>query len=395
MSAIVTGAKSRMGYIVARSLSRRGVRTIVADHVPLSMTFFSRYPAGHFVYPSPYSAQEEFLALVREKAKEHRAQVLLPVYEETFLLSKYRHLFEGLVGLPVPDYESILSVHRKDTLSRLAEELGIPCPRTRPLRDLASLEEEAAAVGFPLVLKPRQGGGNWAVEYVWRPEELRPKVEARLTADNLSCERLLLQEYVPAAEKFSHALLCCRGEVRASYMDQHLRDYPASGGAGTLRVSVHRPQMAELTTRLFRHLGWHGLGEAEYVTHRDTGQPYLIEVNPRVWGGINSAVAAGLDIPYLLYCLGRDGDVAQASDYRLGVKTRWLLGDLKAFRGNLAHAPSKGRFLIEFLGLGAQFDELSLLDPLPFCALFADIFYRFLKGGLHVAPHDSLRGEWT
>jgi hypothetical protein len=74
------------------------------------------------------------------------------------------------------------------------------------------------------------------------------------------------------------------------------------------------------------------------------------------------------------------------------------LGDLKGFRGNLARAASKPRFLMEFLGLGqgrAEMDELSLRDPLPFLVLFAEIGYRLLKGGGHLATHDSLQGEWT
>jgi len=59
-----------------------------------------------------------------------------------------------------------------------------------------------------------------------------------------------------------------------------------------------------------------------------TGKSFLIEVNGRFWGSLQLAIDAGVDFPYLLSQLAVDGQVETQKPYRLGVKSRWLLGDL-------------------------------------------------------------------
>src|SRR4029079_15273669 len=89
------------------------------------------------------------------------------------------------------------------------------------------------------------------------------------------------------------------------------------------------------------------------------GDRFLIEINGRYWGSLQLAVDAGVDFPYLScqLALGSRPDVPPG--YRLGVKNRWLLGDLdhllsrlSSTRGELflaEEAPSRGRALLEFL----------------------------------------------
>jgi hypothetical protein len=66
----------------------------------------------------------------------------------------------------------------------------------------------------------------------------------------------------------------------------------------------------------------------EYKQDGVSGKCFLIEVNGRFWGSLQLAVDAGVDFPYLTYqlALGRRPDVPRT--YRVGVKNRWLLGDL-------------------------------------------------------------------
>src|SRR5262249_60009739 len=52
-----------------------------------------------------------------------------------------------------------------------------------------------------------------------------------------------------------------------------------------------------------------------------------MELNPRLWGSLQLAVDAGVDFPSLLVALHR-GEPISMPVPRLGVRTRWLLGDL-------------------------------------------------------------------
>jgi predicted ATP-grasp superfamily ATP-dependent carboligase len=57
------------------------------------------------------------------------------------------------------------------------------------------------------------------------------------------------------------------------------------------------------------------------------GRAALLEMNPRLWGSLQLAVDAGVDFPSLLVDLHRGLPIA-SPEPRLGVRTRWLLGDL-------------------------------------------------------------------
>jgi len=62
------------------------------------------------------------------------------------------------------------------------------------------------------------------------------------------------------------------------------------------------------------------------------GTPFLMEVNARFWGSLQLAIDAGVDFPWLLYQLatGRTPDTIEC--YKVGIKNRWLVGDVAHLR---------------------------------------------------------------
>jgi hypothetical protein len=67
----------------------------------------------------------------------------------------------------------------------------------------------------------------------------------------------------------------------------------------------------------------------------ESGETFLLEINPRFWASIRLAVACGVDFPYLLYQVARGRPVAPAHDYAVGRRCRWLLpGDVLHFLAN-------------------------------------------------------------
>jgi len=103
-----------------------------------------------------------------------------------------------------------------------------------------------------------------------------------------------------------------------------------------------------------------------------------MEVNARFWGSLQLAIDAGIDFPYLVYQLAR-GQRPVVGPYRVGVKSRWLLGDLDHVLARLFHrdrdlhlpdsAPSKWRTLRDFLrpaGPDTHYEVISRDDPRPF-----------------------------
>jgi predicted ATP-grasp superfamily ATP-dependent carboligase len=100
------------------------------------------------------------------------------------------------------------------------------------------------------------------------------------------------------------------------------------------------------------------------VDPRD-GTPKLMEINPRFWGSLALAVAAGVNFPYLLLRMARGENFKPVEHYALGKKARWLLpGDLLHF----IHNPQRTRLqppFFKFWDRETVYDILSLKDPLP------------------------------
>ena len=104
--------------------------------------------------------------------------------------------------------------------------------------------------------------------------------------------------------------------------------------------------------------------------------PYLIEANPRFWGSLQLAIDAGVDFPYLLYQVAMGAVPDPLTNFRIGVKSRWLLGDLdhlylamRGFPGPNLRPRSRWRAMTAFLRSfeGPTFYDVNRKDdPKPF-----------------------------
>jgi len=262
-----------------------------------------------------------------------RHRVLIPTDDVALsLLAAARPRFEGLAALPFPDLETIQLAHDKSVLMSLAEEEGIPVPKTVLVHDPADLTEAIRRVGFPAVVKPRLSRFRRGVEWV---RGGGPHYVSTVRELEAACRRIhetvplpLVQEYIPG-EGRGVFLLLNHGKVRAAFAHRRIREKPPSGGVSVLSESVALdPQLLQHSQSLLEALKWHGVAMVEFKRDARNGTHKLLEVNGRFWGSLQLAVDAGVDFPNLLYRMAVEGDVEQVLSYREGVRLRWWLGDL-------------------------------------------------------------------
>jgi predicted ATP-grasp superfamily ATP-dependent carboligase len=395
-SVIVTNARNRIAYNVVRSLGRRGIPVYAADSVPRAMTFASRYTRGHFLYPSPFRDPAGFIDCLLAEAHRLEKPVLIPVFEETFLVAKHRDRLAPHMALAVPDYSQILAAHNKDRWEAIARGLDILVPSTYSRDALRRGAASPPRVRFPVLIKPKQGGGAWGITEVATSQELADLLDRAEWAGK-SWERFFVQEKI-IGHTHCVAMLFSHGRLRAKVAYRQLRDYPTSGGQATLRVSDGHQKAESDLERLLARLNWHGPCQADFIVDEVSGAPYLIDINPRLWGSLVQAVASGVDFPYLIYQMARDGDVAPVPSFATGVVTQWIGGELAAMPSRLRASPSKFHVLRDFVFPGTPaslYDDVSLRDPLPFIAWGLDALVRAVKfRSLAAVSHDSLDGVW-
>jgi predicted ATP-grasp superfamily ATP-dependent carboligase len=147
-------------------------------------------------------------------------------------------------------------------------------------------------------------------------------------------------------------------------MHRRVRELPASGGRSTCAESVNDPELARAGRRLLDHLNWHGVAMAEFRRDDRDGSFRLMEINPKFWGSLELALAAGADFAddYVRAARGEPLPVRTEADYRSGVRYAW------PFDGDLIHAMERPRNAFRVLGdmVNPRVKKNAWLrDPLP------------------------------
>ena len=366
MSALVIHSQGNKSQAIIRSLGRKGIEVIATDSSRFAAGFYSRYVNNHLITPSPILKPEEFISTIEQRVKKGDIDVIIPSNSaETLLISHYKGRFEPYTKVPFAPYQRMVQLHNKATMSTLASDLGILIPETFAPRNFEEIKKIAQKVSYPVVIKPKESTSSKGIMYVQSYEDCLTTVKKYFENSNTEISELpLIQEYIPG-DGYGVSVLFNNGDLRALFTHKRLREYPLSGGPSTLRESVHHVQMERIAVDLMTACEWHGVAMVEFKLHQVTKKPYLIEVNPRFWGSISHAIASGVDFPYLLYTMAVNGDVPPVLDYKIGVKTRFLLNDIRAL---CAIYKNKKDFRFFSHELFAKYpnDELSWDDPLPF-----------------------------
>jgi len=319
------GGGGRTTLSVMRSLARAGARLTLGGDRFRGEAFRSRHAHARICYPSPAVDVEGFRTSLLGHLRSGAFDVLLPLSDYTNLaIGAIRSEIESLVKVPLASDAAIRLAQDKLETLNFAQRLGIAIPETHAPTTLRDLEEVAAKIGYPCVLKPRSGTGARHTYVVESAAELVRRYEQRPRRRDLVYDhRPLVQQYIPGRIHEAGALFC-RGQPRALVTQVRLRMRPAAAGAGVDNVTTREDDLQEQAVALLRALNWHGPAQVEFVRDARDGTPTLMEVNPRFWGTLDLAVRAGIDFPALAARLAVDGDVDPCSDYRVGLRYRWL-----------------------------------------------------------------------
>ena len=69
----------------------------------------------------------------------------------------------------------------------------------------------------------------------------------------------------------------------------------------------------------------------EFRVDKRDGLPKLLEINPRFWGSLHLSIQSGIDFPYMLYEITNGEESTPILDFKKGVQSRWLFGELSRF----------------------------------------------------------------
>jgi len=373
MTVLILDGGTRSTLAMVRSLGSHGISVHVGESYRYSLSTFSKYCENSVTYSNPEESRQAFISDLIHLLDKFDYEMVLASREVTTLpLSYFKYTLEEETTIPFPPWEVMNKTVDKAKTFELAEQIGVPTPKTYVLDDPSELANIESDLEYPLVVKPRSKT-TWVGDtpvmmkvteqnYVHNYDELRDSVAKIYHAVD---QMPLIQEYIPG-EGYGVELLCNEGESEALFMHRRLREYPITGGASTFRESTYESRLEEPAINLMNAMGWHGVTMVEFKLDERDGTPKLIEVNGRFWGSLPLAVAAGIDFPSLLYALYSNGSTPNTT-YDVGVRSRWLLpGDVLWFLTSLIKEPNRLGTVREFSSFREMnYDILSIDDPYP------------------------------
>jgi predicted ATP-grasp superfamily ATP-dependent carboligase len=359
--ALVTDSDNRSALAATRSLGAAGHEVFVMGEKAETIAAVSRFCSRFLPCPSPQKDPEGFVAAVLGAVREHGIGLLLPMTEvTTLLLTRSRAQLPPSCVLPFAEEATLQKASDKTAMMALADSLGVPTPASVTLNSAADLDR-VAPLPYPVVVKPGRsrvrtpdGWLSTGVTYAADAAALRQRLN-ELPAQTYP---LMLQERIQGPGEGFFALYA-QGKQVASFAHRRIREKPPSGGVSVLRESADIPEDAmKYGTALLDALQWHGVAMVEFKRDAASGRLYLMEINARFWGSLQLAIDSGVDFPLLLARIAA-GETPAPVRHRVGVRSRWLLGDLdvliqvmtrpRAALNLPAGFPSRGRYLLEFL----------------------------------------------
>lgn len=366
MKVLLTDGNFKHTLAAVRSLGKQGIDVTVLSHLPLSISFHSKYCHHHVIAPDP-EKDPRFADFLLEYVKKNTFDVLLPVsFAAVMQVSRIRNELEKYVKIPLADDHSLGIAGSKDHTIQYAEKIGVRIPKTWYPKTESEVDRIAHEVSYPAVIKGSEESGF--IRYANSPQELSEKYRmiARYSP--------VIQEYITGGG-YGFFALYNRGKARAIFMHRRIREYPVTGGPSTMAESVYDPALRDAGLRILDSLNWHGVAMVEFKKDEKTGEFVLMEINPKFWGSLGLSIAAGVNFPYLASRMATEGDIEPVLHYETGVKYRWL------FPADIFHVMTNPRMLPQFIrdfgDQSIQYD-VDIHDPVPSVIQVGMTFAEFL-----------------
>jgi len=277
---------------IARSARRLGITTIaVYSDADRNAQHVRAADEAYYLGPSPAAESYLDIGKIIALAKSVGADAVHPGYGFLSENARFAQACEdaGLIFVG-PPAAAIQSMGSKSASKAAMAAAGVPvAPGYHGAEQSAQrLIEEAARVGFPLIIKASAGGGGKGMQVVNSAAEVAAAVESaqRLARTAFGDDRLLMERYFPKARHVevqvfadSHGQTVSLFDRDCSVQRRHqkiIEEAPAPDLRGEVRAA-----MAQAAVKTAQAVGYIGAGTVEFLV--DEAQNfYFMEMNTRL-----------------------------------------------------------------------------------------------------------------
>jgi predicted ATP-grasp superfamily ATP-dependent carboligase len=391
---MVTDAQERAVLAAIRCLSGAGYEVTALASSWTAPGLWSRAAAVRRLGPDPRRDVDGFGRTLQQIVRESRHDTVLPGTDAAlFAISQIRERLSPYVRLGLPSAEVVAGALDRERLGDAARCVDLDPPDEVRCADVLQAVEVAERFGYPVLVKPvstvieRRGALD-------RRASVLADDDAALCTAVRSLGDCIVQRRV-RGELISFGGVATDAGLLGSVVSRYSRTWPPRAGNASFSETIRPPDgLAERVNALLARLGWTGLFELELID-RGQGRFAAIDFNPRAYGSMSIAAAAGVPLAALwcAWLLGERPHHPRAA--RVGVRYRWGEADLSNALWRLRG--SRRLSALRAIGPKARTTHpyLQLADPAPAAARLIELGVRTWDGqtGRHGRPPGELSSE--
>lgn len=188
-----------------------------------------------------------------------------------------------------PTPEILRRLGDKVSAREAAEAAGIPVPRGATVDDAEDAVTRATAAGYPVILKATAGGGGRGIRVIRDDAALRSAfaIAASEAQSAFGDGRLHIERYVQGArhvevqvlgDRFGHVVDLGERDCSLQFNYQKVLEEAPS----PVLSDRQRREICQAAVALLQELGYTGAATVEFLWDPVRGEPYFLEVNPRI-----------------------------------------------------------------------------------------------------------------
>jgi len=372
------------GLGVIRALGAMGVPIVSIYYDKSDMGYVSKYVRERVRAPHPEEHEAEFIDLLVDCVQRTGNALVIASDDATLsVVSRHKEKLKAHCIVACTGWDIAEKFIDKQHTYSLAEQHGIPCPWTYLPKTVGDLEDFAATVTYPCLVKPSKSH-----QYFRQFQKKLTRVEnagelhAAFREANEAGMMVMLQEYIPGDDGngVNYNSYHWDGRPLVEFTARKVRLSPPEFGVPSAVESMNVPEIIGPGRKILEVLGYSGYSCTEFKKDPRDNVYKLLEVNGRHNRSTLLSVACGINFPWLEYRHLVYGELPEQRPFQEGFC--WI-DDVK----DLSHLFLSGRkgvryFRDHFSGShqGRVYSVLDRHDLLPICKRVIDLVNRTLKG---------------
>lgn len=320
------------GLNIIQELGRKGIEVYALDSFR-NVGTVSRF-AKYRSCSNPSTDEKGFIEELMNMGDDFEDRpVLIPTNDHWALaIARHRDKLNKFYNPCVSDEETVELLLDKEQFVRWGEKKGYPVPKCWNGKDVLEVGDNT----FPIIAKrkdttstpdmmfrskiatlynhlfgKKKSREETISEKQKKLENLRLKViknkkqlESFIKKYDFILDDLVFQEYVRGMSDsmYTVGVYSNEGTVKGLFTGRKVRGYPPHiGDCKVGQCEVVPDHLIEVTKSICKDLDYHGIAEFEFKQDSDTGEYYLIEVNPRSWSWVGITPYCGVNLPWMAY----------------------------------------------------------------------------------------------